>query len=160
MLIITTWRKTFQVYWCHTLKFLNFRMWLKLKINKQFSHSFKIIPNICFLHREFSVKENKYWLFSKLNEVVLFVLHSCWNALFYCLLSNLNLNSLEFKFELNCLNLFVEKKRKPLSPSLSFLAQPTSLFLSFPSFPAAQTPPLAQLPLLGPTRAPSPLCHR
>ena len=30
---------------CHTLKFLDFRMWLKLKINRQFSHSFKILQH-------------------------------------------------------------------------------------------------------------------
>jgi len=30
-----------------------------------------------FLHSEFSVKENKYWFFFKLNDVVLLVMHSC-----------------------------------------------------------------------------------
>jgi len=69
-------------YWngasrCHILKFLNFRMWLKLKIKQQFSHNFKIFSTFIFLHREFSVKENKYWLFFKLNDVVLLVMHSC-----------------------------------------------------------------------------------
>ena len=52
-------------------------MWLKLKIKQQFSHNFKIFSTFIFLHREFSVKENKYWLFFKLNEVVLQVMHSC-----------------------------------------------------------------------------------
>ena len=52
-------------------------MWLKLKIKQQFSHNFKIFSTFIFLHREFSVKENKYWLFFKLNEVVLRVMHSC-----------------------------------------------------------------------------------
>ena len=62
---------------CHTLKFLNFRILLKLKIKQQFSHNFKIFSTFIFLHREFSVKENKYWLFFKLNDVVLLVMHSC-----------------------------------------------------------------------------------
>ena len=62
---------------CHTLKFSNFRMWLKLKIKQQFSHNFKIFSTFIFLHKEFSVKENKYWLFFKLNEVFLRVMHSC-----------------------------------------------------------------------------------
>jgi len=55
------------------------------------------------------------------------------------------------------LNLFVKRRRrrKPLSHSLSFLAQPTSLFPSFPSFPAAQNllaGPFFSSP--GPTRRP------
>ena len=122
---------------CHTLKFLNFRMWLKLKIKQQFSNNFKILPTFIFLHREFSVKENKYWLFSKLNKDVRFVLHSCHIALFYCLLFNSSLNSLEFKFKLNFFGSISKENAKLFSLSLSFSipqSSPTKTSLFSPFF--------------------------
>jgi len=52
---------THQLY--QTLKFLNFRMWLKLKIKQQFSCKFKNLSHTYFLYREFSVKENTLVVF-------------------------------------------------------------------------------------------------
>jgi hypothetical protein len=34
---------------CHTLKFLNFRMWIGGIIKQQFSHNFKTFPTFIFL---------------------------------------------------------------------------------------------------------------
>ena len=58
--------------WCHTLKFLNFRMWLKLKIKQHFSHNSKNFPTFIFFTGKIIIKENRLVDFSKLNEVV------CW----------------------------------------------------------------------------------
>ena len=56
------------------------------------------------------------------------MLHSCRNALFYCLLFNSSLNSLEFKFELNVFELF-SKMENPFFLPKPFSAQtgPTPL---------------------------------
>ena len=94
---------------CHTLKFLDFRMWLKLKIKQQFSHFRKH-----FNYREFSKnKYKKLVVFLNLNEVV--CLHSCRFALFYWLWFDLNLNSWSLNSNQICwIFLQKEKNRKNL----------------------------------------------
>ena len=57
-------------------EFFGFQAVIKIKKINNFL-SFKIFSTFTFLHREFSVKENKYWFFFKLNDVVLLVMHSC-----------------------------------------------------------------------------------
>ena len=72
-------------------------------------------------------------------------MHSCRNALFYFLLFNSSLNSLEFKFELNLFeSISKNAKTHPFFPFL--LAQPKSLSFFFPASPAqsAQSPYSAQ----------------
>ena len=85
---------------CHTLKLLDFRMWLKVKLKQQFSHNFKIFPIFIFLTENLVLKNKNNWLSSERNKVVLFVLHSCCIALFYCLSSD------KFKFKWMCLFLY------------------------------------------------------
>ena len=93
------------VEFCHTLKFLDFRMWLKLKIKQQFSHFRKH-----FIYREFSKnKLKKLVVFLNLNEVV--CLHSCRFALFYCLWFELNLNSWSLNSNQICW-IFLQKEKK------------------------------------------------
>ena len=61
------------------------------------------------------------------------MLHSCRNTLFYCSLFNSSLNSLEFKFELNCLNPFLKNRNL----SFSFLSfGPAQFPLIRPSTPS------------------------
>ena len=93
------------------------------------------------------------------------MLHSCRNALFYCLLFNSSLNSLEFKFELNCLNLLLKKRRRNLSLTLSPFS-PTHSHFPFPSpflflSPRAQGQRRGPFPHARPTpSSPSSLCRR
>ena len=71
------------------------------------------------------------------------MLHSCHNALFYFLLFNSSLNPLEFKFELDCLNLLLKKKKKPLPHPISFQPNPLSFSFSLSlslSLPAGPRP--------------------
>ena len=69
------------------------------------------------------------------------MLHSCRTALFYCLLFNSSLSSLEFKFELNLFGSFTKENAKPISFS-PFSFGPAQVSFSFPLFfPAAQTGP-------------------
>ena len=99
-------------------------------------------------------------MFSKLIEVVLFVLHSCRNALFHCLLFNSSLNSPEFKFELNMFESISKENAKLFSLSPSLFSPPgpipllSFIFLSFP-----RSPNCRPVSCPGLTRAPPLLPH-
>ena len=48
-IVVEEQRGAGNTYHCHTLKFLNFRMWLKLKIKQQFSHNFNFFSIFIFV---------------------------------------------------------------------------------------------------------------